>query len=178
MEMWLLLNDFFNPDFKSLKEEITIHIFFSIKGKQKVENSLTHVTSGVWSHSHFSARINSTCEQLFRADELPKMALERKKQTGSCLTFFQVKKQTLISWSWLAWAELRSLWSVFITNHPWWLLTAHQHHTTDLVGLMCVSILAPSTQSAADGMRRAVQVLTYGEKQSRRFRGVFADHLC
>lgn len=44
------------------------------------------------SHSYFSARTSSTREQLFRADELPKMALERKKQTGSCLTFFQMKK--------------------------------------------------------------------------------------
>lgn len=95
----IIVKSFFYPDFKSLKEEITIHIFFSIKGRQKVENGLTHVTSGVWSHSHFSARINSTREQLFRADELPKMALERKKQTGSCLTFFQMQKQTLISWS-------------------------------------------------------------------------------
>lgn len=48
-------------------------------------------------NSLFPARINFTYEQLFRADELPKMALERKKQTGSCLTFFQMKKQTLIS---------------------------------------------------------------------------------
>lgn len=134
MEMWLLSKTFFYLDFKSLEDEITFHIFSSIKGKQKVGNSLTYVTSGVWSHSHFSARISSTCEQLFRADELPKMALERKKQTDSCLTFFQMKKQTLISWSWLAWAELSNLWSVFITNHPWWLLTAHQHHTADLVG--------------------------------------------
>lgn len=65
-----------------------------------METSLTYVTSGVRSPSHFfSVRINATCEQLFRADELPKMALERRKQTGSCLTFFQMRKQEAISWS-------------------------------------------------------------------------------
>ena len=89
---------FFYPDFEYLKET-TIRIFFSIRGKQKMEKSLISVTSGVWSHSLFPTRIHFTFEQLFRTDELPKMALERKKQTASCLTFFQMKKQTLISWS-------------------------------------------------------------------------------
>lgn len=66
-----------------------------------MENSLTYVTSGVRSPSHFffPVRINATCEQLFRADELPKIALERGKQTGSCLTFFKMRKQEAISWS-------------------------------------------------------------------------------
>ena len=90
---------FFYPDFELLQEETTILIFFSIRGKQKMEKSIISVTSGVWSHSLFPTRIRFTFEQLFRTDELPKMALERKKQTGSCLTFFQTKKQTLISWS-------------------------------------------------------------------------------
>ena len=115
---------FFSPDFELLQEETTILIFFSIRGKQKMEKSLISVTSGVWSHSLFPTSIRFTFEQLFRTDELPKMALERKKQTGSCLTFFQTKKQTLISWSWLTRAESRSLWSVFVPNYPCWLLTA------------------------------------------------------
>lgn len=38
---------FFYPDFEYLKEETTIRIFFSIRGKQKMEKSLISVTSGV-----------------------------------------------------------------------------------------------------------------------------------
>lgn len=57
-----------------------------------MEKSLTYVTSGVWSHRLFPARINSTCEQLFRADELPKMALERKKANRQLLDLFPNEK--------------------------------------------------------------------------------------
>lgn len=96
---------------------------------------------------------------------------EKSKQAAAW-PFSKWKNKTLISWSWLAWAELRSLWSVFYNKSPVMITHAHQHHMTDLVGLMCVSILAPSTQSAVDGMCRAVPVLTYGEKQSRGFLSV------
>lgn len=82
----------FYPDFELLKEETSIRIFFSIRGKQKMEKSLISVTSGVWSHSLFPTRIHYTFEQLFRTDELPKMALERKKANRQLLDLFPNEK--------------------------------------------------------------------------------------
>lgn len=117
-------------------------------------------------HSLFPARISSTCEQLFRADELPKMALERKKQTGSCLTFFQMKKQTLISWFWLARVEA---FISFYTKSPVMithcsLTLYHRSCGSDV----CFRFSSINSQLWTAGAG-AVPGLTYGERQEKVF---------
>jgi hypothetical protein len=75
--------------------------------------------------SFFCKDLQATCEQLFRADELPKMALERKKPNGQLLDLFPKEKTNPVQLVLIGTFRVKELLISFYHKAPTSLLTAH-----------------------------------------------------